>query len=176
VDALAPFEVQVAIGRLMAIQPSLRALALLTDRDALWRVCLDEMQGRDVRVNGWDIRARWFGVVVVSIPNRGRITGSPTIGTRASHIRSIFGRYYGDPIVIHAETAQRRHRHGPVRTNRGDCDGEPVWGNHVGLLASLERCSTQAASARPARRHRGWPSAMTLAGRHMRLLCSSSMT
>ncbi len=53
---------------------------------------------------------------------------------------------------------------------------ETDLGNHVDLLASLERCSTQAASALPARCRRGWPGAITLAGRHMRLLCSSSMT
>jgi hypothetical protein len=31
--------------------------------EAFWELCRDELSGVDVVTGGWDIRARWFGVV-----------------------------------------------------------------------------------------------------------------
>ena len=30
----------------------------------LWQLCRDELTGVDVRIDGWDNRGRWFGVVI----------------------------------------------------------------------------------------------------------------
>jgi hypothetical protein len=92
-------------------------------------------------------------------------------GSASRPRRQAVVRFDRPAAIAHLATAE-----GPLGRTEATCDGAPVWGNHVDLLASLERCSTQAASARPARRRRGWPGAIKLGGRHMRLLCSSSMT
>ena len=39
------------------------------------RLCRDELTGADVRVDGWDIRGRWFGVVVGATPRLGELRG-----------------------------------------------------------------------------------------------------
>jgi hypothetical protein len=38
--------------------------------------------GVDVRVDGWDIRGRWFGVVVVAMPRLGELPRGETIPWR----------------------------------------------------------------------------------------------
>jgi len=41
-------------------------------QEDLWRRCRDELTGVDVR-DGWDIRGRWFGVVVGAAPRLGEL-------------------------------------------------------------------------------------------------------
>jgi len=79
---LTAVEVQVACGRLAATAPHLRALAMVVAPEDLWRLCREDLQGRDLDVDGWSIRPRWFGIVVVSTGRRGRITGPATIEWR----------------------------------------------------------------------------------------------
>jgi hypothetical protein len=88
VKGLTPFEVRLTVGRLLGTQPHLRALAPIVNRDDLWRLCRDALQDRDINVDGWDIRPRWFGVVVVSTGRRGKVTGPSTIEWRtvADHL------------------------------------------------------------------------------------------
>ena len=87
-DGLTAFEVTVACGRLAATAPHLRALATVVAPEQLWRLCREELQGRDLDVNGWIINPRWFGIVVVSTGRRGPITGPSTIEWRtfAEHL------------------------------------------------------------------------------------------
>ena len=46
------------------MRPGVAALAGIADPEAFWQLCRDELSGVDVAADGWDIRARWFGVVV----------------------------------------------------------------------------------------------------------------
>jgi hypothetical protein len=48
----------------------------------LWQRCRDELTGVDVRIDGWDIRGRWFGVVIVATPRTGELRHSQTIPWR----------------------------------------------------------------------------------------------
>jgi hypothetical protein len=41
-----------------------------------------ELIGVDVRVDGWDIRGRWFGVVVAATPRLGELRRGETIPWR----------------------------------------------------------------------------------------------
>lgn len=43
---------------------TLAAVASIVHREDLWQLCRDELTGVDARTGGWDIRGRWFGVVV----------------------------------------------------------------------------------------------------------------
>ena len=61
---LTPVEVLIAARRLAGARPHLAAVAGIVHREDLWQLCRDELTGVDVRVDGWDIRGRWFGVVV----------------------------------------------------------------------------------------------------------------
>ena len=81
-DGLTALEVTVACGRLAGTAPHLRALAMVAGPEQLWRRCREELQGRDLDVDGWSIKPRWFGIVVVSTGRRGRITGPSTIEWR----------------------------------------------------------------------------------------------
>jgi hypothetical protein len=47
----------------------------------LSQLCRDELPGVDVRVDGWDIRGRWFGVVVAT-PRLGALRRGETIPWR----------------------------------------------------------------------------------------------
>jgi hypothetical protein len=42
----------------------------------------DELTGVDVRTDGWDIRGRWFGVVVGATPRLGELRRGETIPWR----------------------------------------------------------------------------------------------
>jgi len=42
----------------------------------------EDNTGVDVRSDGWDIRGRWFGVVVVATPRLGRLRRGETIPWR----------------------------------------------------------------------------------------------
>ena len=48
----------------------------------LGQLCRDELTGVDVRTGGWDIRARWFGVVVGATPRTGELPRGQTIPWR----------------------------------------------------------------------------------------------
>jgi hypothetical protein len=88
VDGLTALEVTVACGRLAGTVPHLRALATVVGPEQLWRLCREELQGRDLDVDGWIIKPRWFAIVVVSTGRRGRTTGPSTIEWRtfAEHL------------------------------------------------------------------------------------------
>lgn len=72
---LTPAEVLIAARRLAGARPHLAAVAGIVHREDLWQLCRDELTGADVRVDGWDIRGRWFGVVVGATPRLGERRG-----------------------------------------------------------------------------------------------------
>ena len=74
VSVLTPAEVLIAARRLAGGRPHLVAVAGIVHQEDLWKLCRDELTGVDVRVDGWDIRGRWFGVVVGATPDRGVAT------------------------------------------------------------------------------------------------------
>jgi hypothetical protein len=82
VSVLTPAEVLIAARRLAGARPHLAALASIVHPEDLWQVCRSELTGVDVRVGGWDIRGRWFGVVVVATPRLGELRRGETIPWR----------------------------------------------------------------------------------------------
>jgi hypothetical protein len=44
------------------------ALADIAAPEAFWQLCRDELSGGDVATDGWDIRARCYGVVISAMP------------------------------------------------------------------------------------------------------------
>jgi hypothetical protein len=60
----------------------LAALAGIAAPEAFAELCRDELTGVDVAAGGWDIRARWFGVVVCATPQLGELGRSITIPWR----------------------------------------------------------------------------------------------
>jgi len=64
VDTLTSAEKAIAARRLAAVRPVVTALAGIAAPEASWELCRDELSGVDVATGDWDIRARWFGVVV----------------------------------------------------------------------------------------------------------------
>ena len=82
VSALTPAEILIAARRLSGARPHLAAVAGIVHQDDLWQLCRDELTGTDVRVDGWDIRGRWFGVVVVATPRLGGLSRGETIPWR----------------------------------------------------------------------------------------------
>jgi hypothetical protein len=47
----------------------------------LWQLCRAEL-GVDVRIDGWQIRGRWFGMVVGATPRTGELRRGQTIPWR----------------------------------------------------------------------------------------------
>ena len=88
VSVLTPAEVLIAARRLAGVRPYLTAVAGIVHPDDLWQLCRDELTGVDVRVDGWDIRGRWFGVVVGATPRTGELRRGQMIPWRviAAHI------------------------------------------------------------------------------------------
>jgi hypothetical protein len=82
VSVLTPAEVLIAARRLAGARPHLAAVAGIVHREDLWQLCRDELTGIDVRVDGWDIRGRWFGVVVAATPRLGELRRGETISWR----------------------------------------------------------------------------------------------
>src|SRR6266436_3417392 len=82
VSVLTPAEVLIAARRLAGARPHLAAVAGIAHREDLWQLCRDELTGVDVRVDGWDIRGRWFGVVVGATPRLGELRRGETIPWR----------------------------------------------------------------------------------------------
>lgn len=79
---LAPAEVAFAVRQLSSTAPHVRALAILVHRDDFWRLYRAELSSVDMRVGGWDIRPRFFGVVVTSPTRQGRPHRTGTIEWR----------------------------------------------------------------------------------------------
>jgi len=75
-------ETLIAARRLAEARPHLAAIAGIARHEDLWRLCRDELTGVDVRIDGWDIRGRWFGVVVVATPRLGELRRGETIPWR----------------------------------------------------------------------------------------------
>jgi hypothetical protein len=82
VDTLTSAEKAVAARRLAALRPVVAALAGVAAPEAFWELCRDELTGVDVAAGGWDIRARWFGVVICATPRRGVLGRGITISWR----------------------------------------------------------------------------------------------
>ena len=78
-SVLTPAETLIAARRLAGARPHLAAVAGIVHPDDLWQLCRDELSGIDVRADGWDIRGRWFGVVVEATPRRGALPRGETI-------------------------------------------------------------------------------------------------
>ena len=82
VSVLTPAEILIAARRLAGARPHLVAVAGIVHREDLWLLCRDELTGVDVRTDGWDIRGRWFGVVVGATPRTGELPRGQTIPWR----------------------------------------------------------------------------------------------
>ncbi len=68
-----------AARRLAGARPHLAAVAGLVHHEDLWQLCHDELTGVDASVGSWDIRGRWFGVVVGATPRLGALRRGETI-------------------------------------------------------------------------------------------------
>ena len=75
-------EVLIAVRRLAGGWPQLAAVAGIVHLEDLWRLCRAELTGVDVRTDGWDIRGRWFGVVVGAMPRTGELSRGEVIPWR----------------------------------------------------------------------------------------------
>jgi ApbE superfamily uncharacterized protein (UPF0280 family) len=82
VSVLTPAEVMIAARRLAGVRPHLAAVAGIVAQEDLGQLCRDELTGVEVRVGGWDIRGRWFGVVVGATPRLGELRRGETIPWR----------------------------------------------------------------------------------------------
>ena len=81
VSILPPAEILIAARRLAGARPHLAAAAGIVHREDLWQLCRDELTGAGVRIDGWDIRGRWFGVVGAT-PRLGELRRGETIPWR----------------------------------------------------------------------------------------------
>jgi len=63
VSVLTPTEILIAARRLAGGRPHLAVVAGIVHHEDLWQLCHDEFTEVDVRIDGWDICGRWFGVV-----------------------------------------------------------------------------------------------------------------
>jgi hypothetical protein len=82
VSVLTPAEILIAARRLVGARPHLAAVAGIMLQEDLWRLCREELTGVDVHIDGWDIRGRWFGVVVGATPRLGELRRGETIPWR----------------------------------------------------------------------------------------------
>jgi hypothetical protein len=96
VSVLTPAEILIAARRLAGARPHVVAVASIVHPEDLWQLCRAELTGVDVRADGWDIRGRWFGVVVGATPRTGELSRGEVIPWR----------------VIAAQVTPRA-RHGP---------------------------------------------------------------
>ena len=94
VSVLTPAEVLIAARRLAGACPHLAAVAGVVHHEDPWQLCRDEPTGVDVCIDGWEIRGRWFGVVVGATPRTGELRRGETIPWR----------------MIAAQLAPRQHR------------------------------------------------------------------
>jgi hypothetical protein len=77
-----PAEVLIAARRLAGARPHLASVAGIVNKEDLWLLCRGELTGVDVRIDGWDIRGRWFGMVVGATPRTGELSRGETIPWR----------------------------------------------------------------------------------------------
>ena len=84
VSVLPPAETLIAARRLAGARPHLAAVAGIVHREDLWRLCRAELDGVGVCTDGWDLRGRWFGVVVVTTSRLGASRGGETIPWRVA--------------------------------------------------------------------------------------------
>jgi hypothetical protein len=82
VSVLTPAEVLIAARRLAGARPHLAAVAGIVNKEDLWLLCRGELTGVDVSIDGWDIRGRWFGMVVGATPRTGELRRGQTIPWR----------------------------------------------------------------------------------------------
>ena len=82
VSVLTPTEILIAARRLAGARPHLAAVAGIVHHEDLWQLCRDELTAVDVRVDGWDIRGRWFGAVAGATPRLGELPRGQTIPRR----------------------------------------------------------------------------------------------
>ena len=94
-SVLTPAEVLIAARRLAGARPHLAALAGIVHPEDLWQVCRGELTGLDVRIDGWDIRGRWFGVVVGATPRLGKLPRAETIPWRVMAAQLAPGEHRG---------------------------------------------------------------------------------
>ena len=81
-SVLTPPEVLIAARRLAGARPHLAAVAGIVAQQDLWQLRRSELTGVDVRTGGWDIRGRWFGVVIGATPRLGELRHGETIPWR----------------------------------------------------------------------------------------------
>ena len=82
VDTLTSAERAIAARRLAAVRPVVAALAGIAAPEAFAELCRDELLGVDAATGGWDIRARWFGVIICATPRLGELGRGITISWR----------------------------------------------------------------------------------------------
>jgi hypothetical protein len=95
VSVLTSAEILIAARRLAGVRPHLAAVAGIVHHQDLWRLCRDELTGVDVRIDGWDIRGRWFGVVVGATPRLGQLPRGETIPWRVIAAQIAPGEHRG---------------------------------------------------------------------------------
>jgi hypothetical protein len=95
VSVLTPTEILVAARRLAGARPHLAAAAGIVHHEDLWQLCRDELTGVDVRIDGWDIRGRWFGVVIGATPRLGELHRGETIPWRVIAAQIALGERRG---------------------------------------------------------------------------------
>jgi hypothetical protein len=95
VDTLTSAEKAIAVRSLAAKRPSVAALAGIVAPEAFWELCRDELSGVDVATGGWDIRARWFGVVICATPRLGELGRGITISWRVIAAQITAQQYRG---------------------------------------------------------------------------------
>jgi hypothetical protein len=82
VSVLTQAEILIAARRLAGARPHVVAVAGIVHPEDLWQLCRAELTGVDVRADGWDIRGRWFGVVVSATPRTGELSRGHVISWR----------------------------------------------------------------------------------------------
>jgi hypothetical protein len=103
--------------------PTWVAVAGIVHPKDLWQLFRAELTGIDVRADGWDVRGRWFGVVVGATPRTGELRRGQTIPWRVIAAQTVPGerRARADPIepavtgghqsaAVHHDRERRRTR------------------------------------------------------------------
>jgi hypothetical protein len=84
VGTLSHSETSLAVQQLAATRPHLAALAIVVSPDDLGQLARSELSGMDLQRDGWDLRARWFGIVVCATPRLGALERAVTIEWRTA--------------------------------------------------------------------------------------------
>jgi hypothetical protein len=67
-------EIVIAARRLAGARPHVVAVAGIVHLEDLWQLCRAELTGVNIGTDGWDIRGRWFGVVVGATRRAGKLS------------------------------------------------------------------------------------------------------